>query len=275
MASVSFNPRVLWPLLLVSAIALVTATTWAAGTPSSRSVTETIDRLQPMMVKIHGAGGFRRMEAYQSGLLVSSEGHILTVFSYVLDTDYITATLGDGRKFQAKLLGADPRLEVALLKIDATELQHFDLARAVEVEGGTRVLAMSNLFGVATGDEPASVQHGVISVKTHLAARRGTYETPYRGPVYVVDVVTNNPGAAGGALVTRRGQLVAMLGKELRNTTNDTWLNYAIPIAELQESVDAIRNDRFVAAGSDSSREKPTRSLRLTSLGIVLVPDVL
>ena len=51
--------------------------------------------------------------------MISPEGHILTVWSYVLDTDYITATLADGRKFEAKLLGADPRLEVAVLKIDA------------------------------------------------------------------------------------------------------------------------------------------------------------
>ena len=84
------------------------------------------------MVKIYGAGGLRDMEAYQSGILISPEGHILTVFSHVLDTDYITAVLADGRKFEAKLLGADPRLEVAVLKIDAAGLPCFDLAKAVK-----------------------------------------------------------------------------------------------------------------------------------------------
>ena len=84
------------------------------------------------MVKIYGAGGLRDMEAYQSGILISPEGHILTVFSHVLDTDYITAVLADGRKFEAKLLGADPRLEVAVLKIDAAGLPCFDLAKAAE-----------------------------------------------------------------------------------------------------------------------------------------------
>ena len=72
---------------------------------------------------------------------------------------------------------------------------------AVPADAGTRVLAFSNLFGVATGDEPASVQHGVIAVKTRLDARRGVFETPYHGPVYVLDAMTNNPGAAGGALI--------------------------------------------------------------------------
>ena len=70
------------------------------------SIVDTIERVQPKMVKIYGAGGFRDMEAYQSGILISPEGHILTVFSHVLDTDYITAVLADGRKFEAKLLGA-------------------------------------------------------------------------------------------------------------------------------------------------------------------------
>ena len=88
-------------------------------------------------------------------------------------------------------------------------------------------------------------------------------------------MVTNNPGAAGGALVTRDGQLVAMLGKELRNASNNTWLNYAIPIGQLASSVDAIRQGRFVPDGDDSERDKPERSIRLESLGIVLVPDVL
>ncbi|MEE8452950.1 MAG: S1C family serine protease [Thermoguttaceae bacterium] len=265
--------QILRALLIASALFLPAV--HAAGQSDDLSVTRTLDRLQPRMVKIYGAGGFRGMEAYQTGMLVSAEGHILTAFSYVLDTDHIGATLDDGRKFKAKLLGADPRLEVAVLKIDAAGLPHFDLAQSIEVDGGTRVLALSNLFGVATGNEPASVQHGVIAAKTNLTARRGTYETPYRGPVYVVDMVTNNPGAAGGALVTRRGQLVAMLGKELRNAMNNTWLNYAIPIEQLGPSVDAIRDGRFVPDTDDSGRDKPRRSLRLESLGIVLVPDVL
>ena len=118
----------------------------------------------------------------------------------MLDTDYITATLADGRKFEAKLVGADPRLEIAVLKIEAAGLDHFDLAHGAAADAGTRVLAFSNLFGVATGDEPDSVQHGVMAAKTRLDARRGAYETPYHGPVYVLDAMTNNPGAAGGAL---------------------------------------------------------------------------
>ena len=238
------------------------------------SLADTIARAQPKMVKIYGAGGLRGLEAYQSGFVISPQGHILTVWSYVLDTDSITAVLADGRRFEAKLVGADPRLEAAVLKIEAAELPCFDLARAVGGDAGTRVLAFSNLFGVATGSEPLSVQHGTIAVVPRLEARRGTFETPYSGPVYVLDVVTNNPGAAGGALVSRRGELMGMLGKELRNALNNTWLNYAIPVERLRDSVEQIRAGKFVARQPEESAKKAARPMTLERLGIVLVPDV-
>ncbi|MBN1590123.1 MAG: trypsin-like peptidase domain-containing protein [Pirellulales bacterium] len=233
-----------------------------------------LSKLQPKMVKIFGAGGFRGMEAYQSGFLISDEGHVLTAWSYVLDTDSPTVVLGDGRKFDAELVGAHPGLEIAVLKVDAADLPHFDLARAVEARSGTRVLALSNLFGVATGNEWVSVQHGVVSVKTLLSARRGTFDTPYHGPVYVLDAATNNPGAAGGALVAQNGELIGILGKELRNTLDHTWLNYAIPIEEVREPIARILAGKAVAEAEKRDR-KPVRPLALAELGIVMVPEVL
>jgi S1-C subfamily serine protease len=239
------------------------------------SLAEVIGDAQPMMVKIYGAGGFRKLEAYQSGFLISAEGHVLTAWSYVLDTDYITVTLDDGRKFQAELIGADPRLEVAVLKIEAQDLPHFKMEEAVELQVGDRVLAFSNLYGVATGDEPASVQKGIISAKTDLAARRGAYQTPYTGSVYVVDAMTNNPGAAGGALTDRQGRLVAMLGKELRNELSSTWLNYGVPVNELIAAVDDIMAGKVRPRARDETIRRPADPLTLAHLGITPVPAVL
>ncbi|MBN2579675.1 MAG: serine protease [Pirellulales bacterium] len=230
--------------------------------------------MQTKLVKLYGAGGVRGLEPYQSGILISSEGHILTAFSSVLDTDDLSAVLWDGRKFTAALLGADPRLEVALLKIDGKDLPCFDPSRAATAAPGTPILALSNLFNVAAGDEPASVQHGIVSAVADLQARRGVFETPFRGPVYVLDVATNNPGAAGGALVDCRGELLAMLGKELRNAQNNTWLNYALPMAELRPSIEAIRSGKIVVRREDDPRKKPQRPLCLEALGLTLVPDV-
>ncbi len=256
------------------ALAAVALTLAASRAGAADSLPPVIDAVQPRMVKIYGAGGVRGLEPYQSGFLISASGHILTAWSYVLDTDYITATLDDGHRFEAKLVSFDPRLEVAVLKIEAEETPHFDLALSVPASAGTRVLALSNLFGVATGDEAASVQHGVIAVKTRLDARRGTFETPYHGDVYVLDAMTNNPGAAGGALVNQEGELLGMLGKELRNAQNNIWMNYALPIDELRASVEAILEGkpRPLDPLADDLPEHPAD---LAALGIVLVPDVL
>jgi serine protease Do len=246
----------------------------AAGGITASGNYDVIDRSQAKIVKVFGAGGFRGMAGDQSGILISSEGHILTALSYVLDTDRVRVTLHDGRHFEAKLLGGDPQLEVAVLKIDAAGLPCFDLSDAVRVERGDRVLALSNLFGIAMGNEPVSVQHGTVSAVTRLEGRRGVFETPYHGPIYVLDVTTNNPGAAGGALVTRHGALAGMLGKELRNSLNSTWLNYAIPIDALRASVAAIRAGKMAAAAETPAENKPPHPMTPASLGIVLVPDV-
>jgi S1-C subfamily serine protease len=242
----------------------------------SASFFDVIEQVQPKIAKIYGSGGLRGLEAYQSGFLISAEGHILTVWSYVLDAEeYILVVLHDGTRYPAKILNYDPRLEIALLKIEAQELPHFSLDKGVELSPGARVLALSNLFGIAVGDEPASVLQGFVAAISPLAARRGAYQTVYRGPVYVLDAMTNNPGAAGGALTDRRGHLAGILGKELVNALDNTWLNYAIPISELTASVQDMLAGRNPPRRIDESARRPANPHSLDALGIRLVPDVL
>ncbi len=238
---------------------------------------QTIRMIQPRMVKIFGAGGIRGLHAYGTGFLVSPKGHIATVWSHVLDADSITVVLNDGRRFQARVLGAKPQLDLAVLKLQAenVELSYFDIEQTASVGPGTRILAFSNMFNVATGDEPVSVLHGVIAARTNLSTRRGTFEIPYDGPIYVVDAITNNSGAAGGVLTTQDGQLLAMIGKELRNARSNTWVNYAIPIGELKEAIKQITNGNFVAhKKKPDETEIPVRYHPL-DFGLVMVPDVL
>ena len=242
--------------------------------PVGHSITDVIDGAQAKIVKIDGVGGLQGMAAYQTGFLISSDGYILSVWRSALDTDEINVTLNDGRKYTAKVVGADPRIDVAVLKIEATHLPHFELADAKEVEGGARILALSNAYNVAMGNEQAGVQHGEVSVVTHLNARRGGFESPYHGPVYVLDAVTNNPGVAGGAVITHRGELVAMLGKELKSTLTERWLSYAVPIAQMRDSVKAIQAGKFVVAEADATEKKLSHPTDLNRLGIALVPDV-
>jgi len=245
------------------------------STSAQSSYAEIVAQTQPKVVKIFGAGGLRGLEAYQSGFLISGEGHILTVWSYVLDSDVIAVYLSDGKKTTAELIGMDPRTEIAVLKIDGQNLPHFPLEEGVSLGSGAQVLAFSNLFGIALGNEPVSVLHGVVAAKTDLAARRGAFETNYKGPAYVLDAMTNNPGAAGGALTDRGGRLAGLLGKELRSSTTNIWLNYAIPIGELQPTVDQILAGKFRPAQREEGQKKPKEHHTLSTLGIQLVPDFL
>lgn len=225
-------------------------------------------------VKLYGAGGFRGLDAYQSGFFVSGDGYILTVWSTVLDVDSIIAVTSDGRRMEAELRGIDPNLEIAILATNEKTNNFFDLSQAAEPSVGMRVLAVSNLYGIATGTEMSSVQKGVIMARSDLNARRGTFESVYRGPVAIIDAMTNNPGAAGGALVNLSGKLVGMLGKELRDANASIWLNYAVPISELRESVENIIAGKSINRAA-STRKAADRPAQLGALGIVLVPDVL
>jgi serine protease Do len=225
------------------------------------------------VVKLYGAGGIRGLESYQTGILVSPSGHILTVLSTAIDSEVIDCVLDDGRRYTAILVGADLRRELAVLKIDGTNLPFFKLsADSPRQVVGTRVLALSNLFGVAVGDERVSIQQGVIAAHVPLRARRGSHEAAYRGDVYILDCTTNNPGSPGGCLITWQGNCIGMLGKELRSAENATWLSYAIPTNELALGLEAIlsrRNNESLAG------EKEVSDFDIRSLGLELVPDLL
>ena len=259
--------RLVYALVLI----LVSFQTSVAAEPAERA----IDHVSRRVVKIFGAGGLRGLYAYSSGFLVSPQGHIVTIWSHVLDDQAVTVILNDGRKFEGKILGAEPQLDLAVLKIDADDLPFFDLADATSAGVGTRVLAFSNMFKVATGDEQVSVLHGVIAARTKLSARRGTYETPYSGPAYVVDAITNNPGSGGGVLTTTDGRLLGMIGKELRNTQTNTWINYAIPISELKTVIGEIISGKFVARSERNDESVNPRRYVPLDFGLVMVPDVL
>jgi serine protease Do len=247
----------------------------AVETPASSYLHAVARQVQPKIVKLYGAGGLQSLEAYQSGILVSANGHVLTVMSYVLDSDEVTVVLDDGRRFEAALVAADPLTEIALLKFDPGKESppHFDLGQSPTAEPGARVLAFSNLFGIATGDEPVSMLQGVVAAVAPLEARRGAYDSPYRGDVYVVDAAANNPGAAGGALTDSQGRLLGMLGKELRSNITGTWLNYALPTSAFANTVDEMLAGKFTPTAPDEL-DRPQNPLSLANLGIVLVPNV-
>jgi serine protease Do len=85
--------------------------------------------------------------------------------------------------------------------------------------------------------------------------------------------MTNNPGAAGGAITDLEGRLIGLIGKELKDQNTGAWINFAIPIGQLADSVHEIRSGRMVVQSGPKTRI-PTEPITTRLLGLVLVPDI-
>jgi S1-C subfamily serine protease len=249
------------------------------------------------VVKLFGAGGFRGVANYGSGILISPDGHILTAASQMLDSAEIVVHLADGRKMKAAVLVTEPELDSALLKIKVEgkkldeptglDLEHFDYFEAVrrpKAQPGDWILGFSNQFEIAMRDEHFSIQKGVVMAYTKMHGRRGIFDFPYHGDVYVIDQITNNPGAAGGPLTDRKGNLLGIIGKEIKNTLSETWMNYAIPVGAEVETKDGDKTvtltlPKFVELGMKGQYKPVKRPDAIASIGgyhgIIFVPNVL
>jgi serine protease Do len=159
-------------------------------------------------------------------------------------------------------------LQSALLKIDAPTPEYFDLAEIPATEQGDWILAVSNAFKVADGDEPLSVNIGVLSLRMKLDARRGLVDFPYEADVILYDAITSNPGAAGGAVVTADGKLLGMIGRVIEAKSTGTRLNYAVPVDLLGKFFRGEAPGPLVAASpGNHSSGKPDLGIRLFALG--------
>jgi S1-C subfamily serine protease len=280
------HPRALAWGLSLGALLLVAP---ARGDESAMKVAAEVNE---KLVKIYGAGGIQRLASYGTGVIVSPDGYILTVNSHILESQDLRVHLADGTRYHAKVVAREMNLDVALIRIGTDKLKveglaYYDVAEAARrapAEPGTNVLAFSNQFQIATRDEPMSVQRGVIAAYTRLHGRTGISEAPYTGNLYVVDAPTNNPGAGGGVITTRKGELLGIIGKDLRNETTNTWVNYALPISAAAEVtgdkgekvrvsiVDMV--DKKEAYRSPTNQAGKASDKPLPYTGLVLVPNV-
>ncbi len=259
--------------------------------PAEESLGEVAARVNTRLVKIYGSGGVKGLPGYGTGIIVSPDGHILTAANHLPDSSDLRVHMADGTRLAAKVIASEPELDAALLKIDdkhaAGDLPFFDISKASKspaLAPGTGVLAFSNQFQIATRDEPMTAQRGVVAALAPLYGRIGVFEAPYTGPVYVIDAITNNPGAAGGALTTRKGELVGIIGRELRNDQTQTWINYAVPLNAAVPSRGAQGRVLTLAELVDKKEKyrpsgRPDRAERTgdwnVRTGWVLVPQVI
>lgn len=204
--------------------------------PAANWLSHAIDYAQSRTVKVYGAGA-GRVNSYASGVIVSPEGLIVTMQGVFLDGDQVRVALPDGRLVTASVLRRDRQYQLALLRISTETPDYFELSDDPVGQKGDWVVALSNAFMVAEREEPMSVTLGVISLITSIEARLNKDNIAYQGELVLIDAITSNPGAGGGAVVLSDGRLVGMIGKVINSSETNTRLNYAVPSRILKRFV--------------------------------------
>ena len=159
-------------------------------------------------------------EGQGSGVIISTDGYILTNNHVVEDADEVEVAFGEPRReFKATIVGRDPKADIAVIKIDATGLTAATLGDSDQLEVGDVVLAIGNPFGVGQ-----SVSSGIVSALSRGAMRLTTYED------FIQTDAAINPGNSGGALLDSDGRLIGINTAILSRSGGFNGVGFAIPI---------------------------------------------
>ncbi|NGZ84273.1 Do family serine endopeptidase [Duganella aceris] len=166
-----------------------------------------------------GRGGQRATPTHGlgSGFIISADGVILTNAHVVRDASEVVVKLTDRREFRAKVLGSDPKSDVAVLKIDAKNLPVVPLAKGNDLKVGEWVLAIGSPYGLDN-----TVTAGVVSAKGR--------SLPDGNVPFIQTDVAVNPGNSGGPLFNTRGEVVGINSQIYSQTGGYQGLSFAIPI---------------------------------------------
>jgi serine protease Do len=183
----------------------------------------------------------RREQDLGSGVIISSDGYILTANHVVNGADEVKVALGgdDNRKFDAKIVGTDPQTDVAVLKIDATDLPAITLGDSDQLEVGDVVLAIGNPFAVGQ-----TVTKGIVSA---LGRHYQDIDSPYQN--FIQTDAAINPGNSGGALVDAEGRLVGINTWIATSSGGSEGIGFAVPINLARNVMDSLIKNGKVSRG--------------------------
>jgi serine protease Do len=184
----------------------------------------------PLFQQFFGGNGNRQFQAPReqrekalgSGVIMTPDGYLLTNNHVVDGATDVRVTLSDKREFKAKVVGTDPKSDIAVLKIDATNLPNITIANSANVQVGDYALAIGNPFGVGQ-----TVTMGIVSAtgRSHLGIE--DYEN------FIQTDAPINPGNSGGALVNDRGELIGINTAILSHgSEGNQGIGFAIPSDE-------------------------------------------
>ena len=206
------------------------------------------DQMEQMFGDMFGMGRRRQQSnmpqrASGSGVIISTDGYIVTNNHVVENADKIEVTTNDHRQFSAKVIGTDPNTDLALIKVSATNLPIIKFGNSDEAKVGEWVLAVGNPFNLTS-----TVTAGIVSAKGRSVGIIGRPEneddqSPFSNPNSAQTPVLNkgiesfiqtdaviNPGNSGGALVNTKGELIGINSAILSHTGSYEGYGFAIPI---------------------------------------------
>ena len=170
-----------------------------------------------------------------SGFIISADGYVMTNAHVVESADEVYVTLTDKREFKAKIIGADKSSDVALIKIEGSDLPRLAMGASDKIRVGEWVIAIGSPFGLDN-----TVTAGIISAK---ARDIGDYL-----PLIQTDVAVN-PGNSGGPLINMRGEVVGINSQIFSRSGGYMGISFAVPIDEAMRVVDQLKTSGKVTRG--------------------------
>jgi serine protease Do len=178
-----------------------------------------------------------RQEGVGSGVIASKDGYILTNNHVVDGADEVKVSLQDGREFTAKIIGRDPKSDLAVIKIDGKNLPVVPMGNSDKLQVGDVVLAIGNPYGIGQ-----TVTSGIVSAKDR-ASMGLDYED------FIQTDAAINPGNSGGALVDADGRLVGINTAIYSRSGGNQGIGFAIPINLAKDVMEDLIKDGHVTRG--------------------------
>lgn len=164
-----------------------------------------------------------------SGVIISTDGYIVTNNHVVADADELTVTLNDNKEYSARIIGTDKTTDLALIKIDAKNLPAITIANSENIKVGEWVLAVGNPFNLTN-----TVTAGIVSAKGRSLYQNGVES-------FIQTDAAINPGNSGGALVNTRGELIGINAMLYSQTGSFSGYGFAIPTSIMNKVVDDLK----------------------------------
>jgi serine protease Do len=197
----------------------------------------------PLYEFFYGQEGSSKHEVqgFGSGVIISSDGYIVTNNHVIDEADEVEVTLNDKRTFDAKIIGRDPSTDIALMKIKAENLPFIRFGDSDAIKLGQWVLAVGNPFNLTS-----TVTAGIVSAKGRSL---GLLDNQYRIESFIQTDAALNPGNSGGALVNTQGELIGITSAIISPSGAYAGNSFAVPSSIVKKVVEDLKQFGEVQRG--------------------------